>query len=91
MNFHRFSDTISHNIYLKNKLIYKIKILITNKMKLNNMLEDHQTRLNVQKEDLKSKLSILLLLLITVIVVSVIIFNNYVDVQNQNNVHLDKK
>ena len=60
-------------------------------MRLNRVLEDHQVRQNVQKENLMIKICIILLLFFVIIVVSIIIFGNYFDIINENNIHLDKE
>ena len=59
-------------------------------MKLNYILEDNRVRRNIQKENLKIKISILLLLFVTLIMVSVIIFGNYFDIMNQAIILIDK-
>ena len=55
------------------------------------MLEDIKSRQNDQKDNLKIKVSILVLLFATVIVVFLIIFGNYFDIMDQSNIHADKK
>ena len=56
------------------------------------MSEDHQVKQNHKNDNLKIKVSTLLLLFVTVIMVSVIIIlSNYFDIMNQNNLHLDKE
>ena len=54
------------------------------------MLENHQTRQNVQKVNLKIKLLILLLLFVILIVASIILFDNYFDIVNESNIHVNK-
>ena len=57
-------------------------------MRLNLVPDDHQLKQNLKNDDLKIKVSILFLLFFTVIVVYVIIFNNYVNLQNYSNIHV---
>ena len=55
-----------------------------------NLLEDRQTRQNVQKGNFKIKSFILLLLFVIIIMVSVILCGNNFDIMNQNNIHIHK-
>ena len=56
------------------------------------MLEDRQIIQNNQKDNLKIKVSIILLLFVTLIVISVIIIlDNYFYIMNQSNIHIDKE
>ena len=58
--------------------------------KISNMLQDYQVRQNEQKHNLRNKIFILFLSL-TLILASIIIFINYFDVMNQNNMYVDQE
>ena len=63
-----------------------------NKIISNNILEDQTFRQNVQKENLKRKVLILLMLFFTLLMLYIIISHNYFDVfMNQSNIHIDKE
>ena len=62
-----------------------------NKIRLNHMVDDQNVRHNEQKNNLKRKALIILLLFVTLIMVYVIIFGNYFGITNQSNMYVDKK